>query len=364
MKVEQEPYTSPDSRHDLGDVVETSGGHGMHSWEKTLIGTSKCFLQATGMIPMLSVAKSTVLITGETGTGKELFARAIHYTSERRGNPFVPVNCAALPDHLIESELFGHSKGAFTGASSEKAGLFQAANGGTLFLDEINSLNLTVQSKLLRVLQDQEFRPVGSTRTQRVDVKIVAASNTNLRHLVEQRHFREDLFHRLNVLAVQVPSLRDRKEDILLLATHFLRIHAKEFGRGHLELGASAKATLLGYSWPGNVRELEGVVQRAVVIAAGDVLQAHDFDLPDGGQPEAAGPTMILLAREKVFEESGFQKMKMKVIEEFERTYLCELLSVHHGNVSQAARVAKKERRAFQRLLHKHGLDRREFSAA
>lgn len=158
--------------------------------------------------------------------------------------------------------------------------------------------------------------------------------------------------------------MRDRKEDILLLATHFLRIHAKEFGRGHLELGASAKATLLGYSWPGNVRELEGVVQRAVVIAAGDVLQAHDFDLPDGGQPEAAGPTMILLAREKVFEESGFQKMKMKVIEEFERTYLCELLSVHHGNVSQAARVAKKERRAFQRLLHKHGLDRREFSAA
>ncbi len=336
----------------------------MHSWDKTLIGTSKCFLQATGMIPLLSVAKSTVLISGETGTGKELFARAIHYTGERRGKPFVPVNCAALPDHLIENELFGHSKGAFTGALNEKSGLFQEANGGTLFLDEINSLNLTVQSKLLRVLQDQEFRPLGSTKSQRVDVKIVAATNTDLRCLVESRQFREDLFYRLNILSVLLPSLRDRKEDILLLTTHFLRIYAKEFGRGPITLAPSSKAKLMGYPWPGNVRELEGVVQRAVVMAAGDVLEAHDFDLPDNKQPEPVGPTMALLSRGQITDECSFQKMKTRVIEEFERTYLCELLSAHQGNISQAARAAKKERRAFQRLLHKHGLDRRVFFAA
>ena len=173
----------------------------MHSWDHALIGTSKCFLQATGMIPMLSASKSTVLISGETGTGKELFARAIHYSGERRSKPFVPVNCAALPDHLIENELFGHSKGAFTGALIEKPGLLQEADGGTLFLDEINSLSLSVQSKLLRVLQDQEFRPLGSTKSKTVNVKIIAATNADLRHLVETRQFREDLFYRLNVLS-------------------------------------------------------------------------------------------------------------------------------------------------------------------
>ncbi len=173
----------------------------MHSWDHALIGTSKCFLQATGMIPILSASKSTVLISGETGTGKELFARAIHYSGERRSKPFVPVNCAALPDHLIENELFGHSKGAFTGALLEKPGLLQEADGGTLFLDEINSLSLSVQSKLLRVLQDQEFRPLGSTKSKTINVKIIAATNADLRHLVETRQFREDLFYRLNVLS-------------------------------------------------------------------------------------------------------------------------------------------------------------------
>jgi len=192
----------------------------MQTWDHALIGTSKCFLQATGMIPILSASKSTVLVTGETGTGKELFARAIHYCGERRSKPFVPVNCAALPDHLIENELFGHSKGAFTGALLEKHGLLQEAHGGTLFLDEINSLSLAVQSKLLRVLQDQEFRPLGSTKSRTIDIKIIAASNADLRYLVETRQFREDPFYRLNVLSIALPPLRDRKEDILLLANH------------------------------------------------------------------------------------------------------------------------------------------------
>jgi len=334
----------------------------MQNWDHMLIGTSKCFLQATGMIPILSASKSTVLISGETGTGKELIARAIHYSGERRGKPFVPVNCAAMPDHLIENELFGHSKGAFTGALIEKHGLLQEADGGTLFLDEINSLSMAVQSKLLRVLQDQEFRPLGSTKSRTVDVKIIAATNTDLRYLVETRQLREDLFYRLNVLSVALPPLRDRKEDILLLASHFLKVYAKEFDKGAFTMGHSAKAKLMGYAWPGNVRELQGVMQRAVATASGERIEAQDLDLPETERPELTGPTMTLLSRAAASDTCSFQAMKTKVVEEFERAYLSELLSTHHGNISKAARAAKKERRAFQRLLQKHRLDRREFS--
>jgi len=335
----------------------------MHSWDHALIGTSKCFLQATGMIPILSTSKSTVLISGETGTGKELFARAIHYSGERRSKPFVPINCAALPDHLIENELFGHSRGAFTGALIEKPGLLHEADGGTLFLDEINSLSMTVQSKLLRVLQDQEFRPLGSTKSRTIDVKIIAATNADLRYLVEIRQFREDLFYRLNVLSIALPPLRDRKEDILLLANHSLNVYAKEFGK-KLTLGHTAKAKLMGHAWPGNVRELQGVIQRAVAMGSGETLEAHDLDLPETEKPERTGPTMTLLSRRGISDDCSFQDMKTKVIDEFERAYLSELLSTHNGNISKAARAAKKERRAFQRLLQKHGLGRRIFSAA
>ena len=336
----------------------------MSIWDGELIGTSRCFLQVTGMIPLLSKSKSNVLLSGETGTGKELFARALHYSGERRGKPFVPVNCATLPEHLIENELFGHSKGAFTGAFMEKPGLFHEADGGTLFLDEINSFSMTVQSKLLRVLQNQEFRPLGSTKSRTVDVKIIAATNADLRDLVEARQFREDLFHRLNVLNAVLPPLRDRKEDILLLASHFLKVYAKEFGRGAMMLGDSAKPKLVNYAWPGNVRELESVVHRAVAMASGEKLEAQDLDVPENERPESTGPTMTLLSRGLMPGEGSFQEMKEKVIEEFEMAFLCKLLSTHHGNISQAARAAKKERRTFQRLLQKHGLDRGVFSGA
>jgi transcriptional regulator with GAF, ATPase, and Fis domain len=341
--------------------VHYKGEELMNSVDQTLIGTSKCFVRATGMIPLLSAAKSTVLISGETGTGKELFARAIHYTSERRNKPFVPVNCAALPDNLIENELFGHTKGAFTGALDDKHGLFQEADGGTLFLDEINSLSVSVQSKLLRVLQDQEFRPLGATRSRKVSVKVIAATNTNLRHLVEVRQFREDLFHRLNVLSIVIPPLRDRREDILLLANHFVKVYAEEFSKCHMSLGCSCKLKLLGYSWPGNVRELEAVIQRAVAMAGSEVLESEDIDVPGADSCDAS---LELAAHAGISLDGSFQTLKAKVIDEFERTYLAELLSVHQGNISQAARAAKKERRAFQRLLHKHGLDRRGFLAA
>ena len=333
----------------------------MSYWEETMIGTSQCFQQIKRMIPLLSRSKSTVLISGETGTGKELFARALHYSSERKGKPFVPVNCAALPDHLVENELFGHSKGAFTGALVEKHGLFHEADRGTLFLDEINSLNMAAQSKLLRVLQDQEFRPLGSTKSRAVDVKIVAATNTDLRHLVEMRQFREDLFYRLNVLSVVLPPLRDRKEDIPELARHFVKRAAEEFGKGTVQLSPDAIRKLVDYAWPGNVRELQAVLYRAVALATGNVLRASDLDGSDQESGELVTTVMPDMA---VTEPGGFQMMKAKMIDEFERVYLWQILSVHQGNISQAARAAKKERRAFQRLLHKHGLDRRDYSAA
>ena len=333
----------------------------MSQWEETLIGTSRCFLQVKSKIPLLSRSKSTVLISGETGTGKELFARALHYSAERSGKPFVPVNCAALPDHLVENELFGHSKGAFTGALVEKHGLFHEADGGTLFLDEINSLNMAAQSKLLRVLQDQEFRPLGSTKSQAVDVKIVAATNTDLRHLVEMRQFREDLFYRLNVLSIVLPPLRDRQEDIPELARYFAKRAAEEFGKDIVQLSLDAIKKLLNYAWPGNVRELQGVLHRAVAMATGNVISASDIEVAD---QEGGRPSEIHLPDMTVTEQGGFQVMKAKMIDEFERAYLWQILSAHQGNISKAARAAKKERRAFQRLLHKHGLDRRSFSAA
>ena len=333
----------------------------MSHWDETLIGTSRCFLQVKSMIPLLSRSKSTVLISGETGTGKELFARALHYSSERRGKPFVPVNCAALPDHLVENELFGHSKGAFTGALIEKHGLFHEADGGTLFLDEINSLNMVAQSKLLRVLQDQEFRPLGSTKSRAVDVKIVAATNTDLRHLVEARQFREDLFYRLNVLCVVLPPLRDRREDILELARQFLKRSAEEFGKEGVQLSTDAIKKMMNYAWPGNVRELQSVIHRAAAMAIGDALEGPDLDLPDY---EPIGSAAPCVPESIVIDQCGFQAMKTKMIDEFERTYLSQILSACQGNISKAARAAQKERRAFQRLLHKHGLDRRSFSAA
>lgn len=333
----------------------------MSHWEETLIGASRCFLQVKGKIPLLSRSKSTVLISGETGTGKELFARAIHYSSERSGKPFVPVNCAALPDHLVENELFGHSKGAFTGALVEKHGLFHEADGGTLFLDEINSLNMAAQSKLLRVLQDQEFRPLGSTKSRSVDVKIVAATNTDLRYLVEARQFREDLFYRLNVLSVVLPSLRNRKEDIAELARHFAMRAAEEFGKDMVRISPDAIGILVNYDWPGNVRELQGVVHRAVAMAMTDVIEPMDLDLPvQEGIRQATTAVRDMV----VAEPGGFQAMKAKVVDEFERTYLSQILSAHQGNVSKAARAAQKERRAFQRLLQKHGLQRGVLSAA
>ena len=245
-----------------------------------LIGESPAFRGVLGLVRQVAPTSATVLIEGESGTGKELVARALHDLSHRRGKPFVRVNCAALPETLLESELFGYEKGAFTGAVGRKQGRFQLADGGTLLLDEVGDLALLTQSKLLRVLQEGEFELLGATRTLKVDVRVVAATNQELAQLVKEKRFREDLYYRLQVITIAVPPLRERQEDIPLLAQHFLGRFA---ARDHRELDGfteAAMARLVGYPWPGNVRELEHAIERAVILARGRLLDAGD--LPEG----------------------------------------------------------------------------------
>jgi len=313
-----------------------------------LIGANKTFVAMVDRIQPLSSCDATVLITGETGTGKDLFARAVHYQSIRKSRPFVPVNCAALPDHLVENELFGHSKGAFTDAGLDHKGLLAEADGGTLFLDEINSLSLLAQGKLLRFLQNREYRPLGAIKNRTSDVRIIAATNTDLKDLVSQKLFRADLYHRLNILSLHVPALRDRPEDIPLLTQHFLTLYGHQYGRGEIACLGKPMQTLLTYHWPGNVRELQGVLQRAVILTNSTSLKLEDIDLPVAQEPATA-------------EAGGFQAAKDAAIERFERAYLTEILAKHNGNVSQAAKAAKTERRSLQRLLKKLGMDRCEF---
>ncbi|HEX9429917.1 MAG TPA: sigma 54-interacting transcriptional regulator [Candidatus Bathyarchaeia archaeon] len=312
------------------------------------MGESECFLRAIEKIPRLAYADATVLILGETGTGKELFARAIHYLSSRQGKPFIPLNCGALPDQLFENELFGHAKGAFTDASSAEKGLLAEAEGGTFFLDEIDTLSPPAQIKLLRFLQDQQYRPLGSSKSLRANVRIIAATNTDLRQSVEARLFRKDLYHRINVLSLSLPPLQQRLEDIPLLAALFLDRYRNQYGRGPFHLSRDALQRLLGYHWPGNVRELEVVIQRAVIMACSPTICADDIDLP-------------LPYQQGVLERISFREAKANAIKQFERAYLTSLLSTCAGNITHAAKAAGKERRALQRLLRKHGLDRHAF---
>src|SRR6266566_5862978 len=244
-----------------------------------MIGASPSFRRMLTLVEQIADSSATILIQGESGTGKELVARTIHERSARRNGPFVAVNCAALPETLLESELFGYEKGAFTGAAGRKEGRFELADGGTLFLDEVSDLSAVTQPKILRVLQEGEFERLGGTKTMRVDVRIVAATNQELAQMVREKRFREDLYYRLNVISVRVPPLRDRHEDVPLLAQHFLRVYAAKNNRQLDGFTDEALGCLEAYSWPGNVRELENVVERAVVLARG--LRVDAADLPD-----------------------------------------------------------------------------------
>ena len=305
---------------------------------KQIIGDSPVFLNELERVPRFARCDATVLISGESGTGKEIFARAIHYLSLRADKPFVPVNCGALPENLVESEIFGHKRGAFTGAATDQPGLIHEAEGGTLFLDEIDGLSRAAQVKLLRFLQDGEYRAVGSQQIAHADIRVVAATNADLGQIVREGKFREDLFYRVNVLALALPALRERRGDILLLTHHFLE---KQAAAAPKNLSLAALQRLLIHSWPGNVRELENVLLRATILADHATIEASDLELP---------------ADDSTADWQSFQAIKARVVSRFEHDFLETTLRAHEGNISRAARAVKKNRRAFWELLRKHGL--------
>ena len=309
---------------------------------KQLVGESDVFLSMVEKIPLVAKCDANVLINGETGTGKELCARAVHYLSPRARKPFIPVNCGAIPTELVENELFGHERGAFTGAASSELGLIHEADGGTIFFDEIDCLPLLAQVKLLRFLQEKEYRPLGSARTRKANVRVIAATNTDLEHAVGEGKMRRDLYYRLNIISLALPPLRERLEDIPLLARHFLEKYNAEFEREVGGFSAEAVQSLMFYHWPGNVRELEHVVERAVAMCARQLISAADISLPDW---------------EASVEREPFQKLKNRMIAQFERNYIQELLLACQGNITRAAQIAKKNRRAFWQLIRKHQID-------
>lgn len=310
-----------------------------------LVGRSRCFVDSLITLRRFAECDATVLLKGETGTGKELAARAVHQLSARAKGPFVPVCCGALPDTLIEAELFGHARGAFTDAHAARAGLVEQAQGGTLFLDEVEALSAKAQAALLRFLESLEFRRVGGGKTQKADLRVIAAGNEDLRTLAREGRFRLDLLYRLDVLSLTLPALRQRPGDADLLVRHFLDLFEKRYKTGPLTLDAQSRDWMAAYPWPGNVRELENVVHRAVVTARGGLASLHS---------QGAG------GAENVDEAFGIAKAR--AVEAFERDYLEALMRAAAGNVTRAARQAGKERRALGKLLKKHGLDPARFA--
>ncbi len=304
-----------------------------------IIGSSPAFRRMMMLVEQVATSSATVLITGESGTGKELVARTIHQRSGRARGPFVAVNCAALPETLLESELFGYEKGAFTGAAGRKEGRFELADGGTLFLDEVTDLSLVTQPKILRVLQEGEFERLGGTKSLRVDVRIVAASNQDLGQMVREKRFREDLYYRLNVITIRVPPLRERREDVRVLAQHFLRIYAAKNDRALEGFTDEAMRRLEAYSWPGNVRELENVIERGVVLTRGDLMDVGD--LPE----EIAGATPL---------PEGVLSIRIGTpLAEVEARLLDETLRVTKGNKTLTAKLLGIDPRTVSRKLER-----------
>jgi len=306
---------------------------------RQLVGESEAFLNEIEKLPLVAKCDASILITGDTGTGKELCARAIHYLSPRAGQSFLPVNCGAIPAELIENELFGHVSGAFTGARTTRRGLLDEANGGTLFLDEVDCLPLMAQVKFLRFLQEKEYRPLGATKTHKADVRVIAATNINCEAAIREGKLRQDLYYRLNVIQLKLPSLRERREDIPLLAHHFLNKYALEFNKQVTGFSPDAIRKLILYDWPGNVRELEHVIMRAMVLSTKPVISAAGIAVSDS---------------ENLPLPESFQEAKNRMVDQFEKTYIKGLLLSNHCNISRSAKAAQKNRRAFWELIRKH----------
>jgi len=331
------------AEYDFTGIVGTDGG-----LEKVMEDVAK-----------VASTRSTVLIRGETGTGKELIARAIHSSSPRRDQPLVKLNCAAIPETLLESELFGHEKGAFTGADRRRPGRFEVADGGSLFLDEIGDVSPAIQTKLLRVLQEREFERVGGTETVKVDVRVISATHQHLEHMVQEGRFREDLYFRLNVFPIHVPPLRERKGDIPELARFFLRRQAQEAGRTRLEdITADAMARLVSYPWPGNVRELENVMERAVILCTdGERIGEEDLRFLDlGGRGPIAAPAPAAAAPPSPAAPGSGEEALPSVLERVEREELIRAMEEAKGSKAAAARALGINRSTLYYRLRKHGL--------
>jgi transcriptional regulator with GAF, ATPase, and Fis domain len=312
-----------------------------------LIGNSQSIRDVKEKLPSVSTCDATVLITGETGTGKEILARTVHRLSHRSSKPFVTINCGGLPKDLVESELFGHKRGAYSQAFENRKGLVEATSGGTLFLDEIDSLPLEVQPKLLRLLQEKEYRIVGDNRIQKVDLRFIAATITDLTDRVIEKSFRADLFYRLSIFNLHLTPLRDRKEDIPHLTDHFVKRFGQKYGKNSLKVSEEAQAHLMGYNWPGNIRELEHAVHRAVLWCCEKELQSAHFDLPIcGSKPDLQDWNQ------------PYHRRKKQILDSFEAEYISKSLKRHGGNVTSAARSARLNRRTFQHLMVKHGISR------
>ena len=315
-----------------------------------MVGTSPVFMKVLESIQCVAQYDAPVLVRGETGTGKELAARAIHYLSARAAGPFVPINCGALPDTLVESELFGHERGAFTDARQARMGLVEAARGGTLFLDEVDALPLRAQAALLRFLQDQTYRPVGASMDQSGDVRVVAAASPRMVEMVARGSFRSDLAFRLDVLAIDMPPLRERRGDARVLAEHFATRHAQRYKMKPREFDEDSLAWMEIYEWPGNVRELDNLVHRQTLLGQESHLRLVPDNWRGGLNHIRSGPVFFNDARDAAMSA-------------WERQYLSHLLRQTGGNVTRAAELAGKERRALGKLLKKHGIDRGMFGA-
>lgn len=310
---------------------------------KNIIGQSEAMKKVLDLTVLAAESNSNVFISGESGTGKGIIARALHQLSDRKDKTFVSLNCAAIPVNLLESELFGFEKGAFTGAMASKKGLFVQADGGIIFLDEISEIPLAMQGKLLKALEDREFYPLGAQKTVKVDIRIISASNKDIETEVEKGNFRSDLFYRIHVIPIRMPPLRDRKEDIPLLVEHFLVKYAIKMNKSIKSITPQALQKIMIYSWPGNVRELENIIECAAVMVRDDMITEE----------------MIVLPTHKM-EESAFRSFKESK-QDFERSYLVELMKISRGNVSQAAKIAGKYRADLYALLEKYNLSPLEF---
>ena len=322
-----------------------------------MVGKSAAFLKMTALVAKIAECDAPVLLEGETGTGKELVARAIHYQGNRRDHPFVPVNCGAIPDLLIENELFGHRRGAFTDARSDQPGLIARAHSGTLFLDEVDALSPRGQVTLLRFLQDQHYRPLGDPRERAIDVRIVAASNANLTQRAEAGRFRMDLLYRLKILFLELPPLRERPGDAVLLAEHFVRACSERYDQPMKTFHPDTLEWIASYPWPGNIRELENWVYREFLLADGPAIQVNPVDRPPTDRRQRVDRRRLEL------DELDYAAAKAKVLEGFEKKFLASVLARAQGNVTAAAHLAGTERRYLGKLIKKRGLDKNHFHA-